>query len=98
MSTGESRRINRPEFLEMIATQTGLDIKTVRTVVSACEDTIVDLIKNDNTLMLYGFGKFYPKIRAGHPVQFAGDGARVEAYPMLKFSASSNVSEILKKN
>lgn len=99
MKAQVGRRINRPEFIELIAAKTGVDVATVKLVLAAIETSIVDIVVSGDSLLLRGFGKFFPRMRVGHPVQFLSkDDARVTDYPMLRFSPASQVSKKLREH
>lgn len=55
--------MNRAEFISAIADETGMHKKDVKEVIEAGTSIIVDKVKNDEDVDLFGFGKFVAKIR-----------------------------------
>lgn len=92
-------RANRAEVIDSIRRRTGLPATVVRTVYDAFFDEVVNQVTMGNSVMLTGFGKFYPLSKAGHSVQFKrGSGGdyidgRVDDYQVLKFSASHRLNQ-----
>lgn len=55
--------MNRTEFIDAVAYETGMYKKDVRAVVDTGIALIVEKMKADEGIDFYGFGKFEPKIR-----------------------------------
>ncbi len=51
-------------MLEAIAGKTELDIKIVKKVIDACEEILVDRIKQDDKVIIHNFGHYEPHTRA----------------------------------
>lgn len=54
----------KKEFIGKIAEKTGVDKKTVESVINAYHEGVVEVMKNDDTLTFIGFGTYSSKVRA----------------------------------
>lgn len=82
------RKVNKNEFLEMIAEQNNMPLTDVRTIYDAIVDGVKTVVCNGQDLSLTGFGTFTLKKHKGHPVQFEAKSDTVQDYVVLKFAAS----------
>lgn len=92
-------RVSKRAFLSRVSRRSGLPLETVRKVYAAMTDELMDIVRGGNSLMLTGFGKFYPQPHHGHRVQFArradGQPEVIGDYTVLKFSATRDVNRKL---
>jgi DNA-binding protein HU-beta len=86
--------ISKKEFVDAIASKTGLTKKDAQKALEATIESIIDFTKKGSKVSLIGFGGFYPyKTKAttkknpktGKPVQ-------VPAKTVLKFKSSKNIT------
>lgn len=82
------RKVNKNEFLEVIAAKNDMEVKDVKTIYDAIVDEIKAIVCNGQDLSLTGFGTFSLKKHKGHPVQFEAESDKVKDYVVLKFTAS----------
>lgn len=82
------RRVNKNEFLEIIAEKNNMTPKAVRIIYEAIVDEIKAVVCSGQDLSLTGFGTFSLKTHKGHPVQFEAESDTVKDYVVLKFAAS----------
>lgn len=95
-----SGRVSKRAYISRIAVRTGLPVRTVSTVYDGALAELMETMIAGNSLMLTGFGRFYPQKHRGHRVQFThepgGSGQSViPGYTVLKFSAARQVSRRL---
>lgn len=81
-------KVNKNDFFERVAKRSGTNIKAVKQIYEAIVDEITSIVCEGDNLSLTGFGTFSLKTHAGHPVQFKSDLKNVDAYSVLKFTAS----------
>ena len=81
-------KINKNEFFDRISKKHDIDVETIRTVYDAMVNELTDIVCEDRSLSLTGFGTFSLKSHKGHPVQFEAKTNKVEDYKVLKFTAS----------
>lgn len=89
------QRVSKREFMQRFARRGGIPLATAQKAYQAMIDELLELVGQGNTVTLTNFGKFYPQRHKGHRVQFAkdaGNGAEVEDYHVLKFSATREVN------
>jgi len=92
----EVGRVNKREFVRLIARRAGVSVHVAQAVYDATIEEIIETVGKGNRLTLTGFGKFYPSVHKGHKVFFAEGGAEgggegksvVPDYALLKFSAT----------
>ena len=93
----EGSRVNKHEFLGRVAERLGLPVHEVDAVYDAMVEELLAVVGAGDTLLLRGFGKFYPHRRKGHQVQFAkgdhGGPAVIPDYAVLKFSAAREINK-----
>ena len=91
-------KINKNEFIKMVAEENGLKVKDVKFVYEAIVDKIRDVICDDQDLSLTGFGTFSLQKHKGHPIQFRSDSDKVDDYAVLKFAVSDALMTKIRKN
>ena len=82
------QKVNKNEFIDIIAKDKNMDAGTVKTVYDAIIGTLTDIVCDGQSLSLTGFGTFSLKEHKGHPVQFEAKTESVGNYKVLKFTAS----------
>jgi nucleoid DNA-binding protein len=93
----EPYRVNKREFMKMVARRTDLPYATTERVYDALIASLLDVVRDGAQLNLTGFGKFYRLRHAGHPSQLAKTG-RVRDYTVLKFTATHKSNLFLDLN
>lgn len=92
-------RVNKKTFLARVARRSGEPVEVVKQVYAAMVVELLGIVRGGGSLLLTGFGKFYPQPHHGHRVQFAKgrDGAPkvIEDYTVLKFSATRDINKSL---
>lgn len=92
-------RVSKRVFLSRVARRSGYSNEVVKGVYSAMVEELMHIVRSGGSLMLTGFGKFYPQPHHGHRVQFATDSEGnpkvIENYTVLKFSATRDVNRSL---
>lgn len=92
----EQKRVSKREFLAQVSATSDIPLRTINRVYDAILDELLETMRRGESLMLTGFGKFYPQAHKGHRVQFAEDGAKaIDDYQVLKFSATRAVNKSL---
>lgn len=101
----DTRRLNKREFLGLVAARTRLSPVATRKVFDAIVGELIDLTANGTEVTLTGFGKFYPVPHAGHLAQKSiGNNPKpkgvktVDDYFVLKFSATREVNKKMESN
>lgn len=82
------QKVNKNEFIELIAKKNNMDVGTVKTVYDAIISQLTDIVCEGQSLSLTGFGTFTLREHKGHPVQFEARVKSVGGYKVLKFTAS----------
>jgi nucleoid DNA-binding protein len=82
------QKINKNEFLQIVATKNDIDPDIVKNVYSAIVSEIKDSVCSGQDVSLTGFGTFSLKKHKGHPVQFEAKVDTVTDYVVLKFTVS----------
>lgn len=94
-------RVNRSEFVTRVAARANVNVKLATEVYDAVIEEIIQVVGEGKKLTLTGFGKFYPQLHKGHPVQRVNEDGRLEGtstpalvddYAVLKFSATRAVN------
>jgi DNA-binding protein HU-beta len=92
----DQKRVSKREFLAQVSATSEIPLRTINRVYDAILDELLETMRRGESLMLTGFGKFYPQAHKGHRVQFAEDGAKaIDDYQVLKFSATRAVNKSL---
>lgn len=95
----EGVRVNKKTFLSSVARRSGVPAEVVKKVYAAMVVELLSIVRGGGSLLLTGFGKFYPQPHHGHRVQFAksSDGTPkvIDDYTVLKFSATRDVNRSL---
>ena len=81
-------KVNKNEFIDRVAKKADVSVGDVRKVYDAIVDEIVDVLCDDKSLSLTGFGMFALKSHKGHPVQFEAKQDKVDDYVVMRFTAS----------
>lgn len=55
--------MNKKEVLEAIVSKTDLDISIVKKVIDACEEVLINEIRQDNKVSFHNFGNYVPHIQ-----------------------------------
>ncbi|MBO5435591.1 HU family DNA-binding protein [bacterium] len=87
-NASKKQKINKNEFLDMIAKTNNMSVGHVRDVYDAIVDGVKNVVCKGQDLSLTGFGTFTLKKHKGHPVQFEAKSDKVNDYVVLKFAAS----------
>jgi len=58
------KTMNRKDYLQAIVERSGLTVPQIETALAATTDTIKDIMINNDSLLLPGFGAFGAKVRA----------------------------------
>lgn len=89
----DQNRMAKREFIARVAERSGWPLATVSSVYEAIFGELTDVLYEGRSVVLTGFGRFYPQVHKGHKVQF---GQReVDPYRIVKFSASRRVNRLL---
>lgn len=92
-------RVSKRTFLSKVAARAGVPVAVVHQVYRAMVAELLEIARRGDSLMLTGFGRFYPHRHHGHRVQFAteddGEPRRIDDYTVLKFSATRDVNKSL---
>ncbi len=96
MSQSEGR-VNKREFIVRVSRRSGRPIREVTAIMEAGGRELMDIMREDQRLMITGFGSFYPQAHKGHRVQFSDEagGKVIGDYSVLKFSATRDVNRSL---
>ena len=92
----KKRKINREELLSDVSRMTGVSPDMVDHVSEAIVSRIVEAVAEGQTVSIMGFGKFYPSLHKGHPVQFGSPDAEIHDYLVFKFQASNTMNDRLR--
>lgn len=84
----KQKKINKNEFLDMIAKRNNVDVADIRQFYDSFVDGLTEIVCEGQGLSLTGFGTFSLKKHRGHPVQFGTNKEEVTDYMVLKFTAS----------
>lgn len=94
----KKQKLNKNEFLSMIAKKYNVPVNDVHTVYNAFVDEIKDAVCKGHDVSLTGFGTFTLKRHKGHPVQFEAKTNTVSDYVVLKFAASDVLTTRIRKD
>ena len=82
-------RVNKNEFLEMVAKKNNMQPSEIRTIYESMIDVAGSILCKHQDLSLTGFGTFSLQTHKGHPVQFRkNEKNTVDDYVVLKFAVS----------
>jgi len=87
--------MNKAEFIDAIAEQTGKNKKEINLIVSAALDIITDTVAEGEKVVLVGFGAFEPRdrqAREGHNPR-TGEKMEIPATRFPAFSAGKQFKE-----
>lgn len=96
MGTTGHPRINKREFISMVAGRSGQSIRLVSEVYESLIGELTDAVRRGDTVVLTGFGRFCRQTHKGHKVRFGK--ADVDDYSVLKFSASRSINRRLESD
>lgn len=88
-------RISKQGFLDDVAAETGVERDVVERVYEEIISGIISGTAAGNSVVLAGFGRFYPQVHKGHRVQFGDSDERIPDYSVLKFSSARNTNRLL---
>ena len=97
-----SPHMNSTDFIKYIVMKHNITFKEATFIYDTFLDAVKDVIFNNMSLVLRGFGKFYLQTHKGHPVHFnnviKGDSNKAVAndYLVFKFSAASTLNKSLR--
>ncbi len=91
-------KVNKNEFIERIAKSNHIDQNQVKKVYDAIINELVDVLCEDKSLSLTGFGMFSLKSHKGHPVQFEAKKDKVDDYVVMRFTASDVLMSRIRGN
>ncbi len=80
--------MNKAEFIDAIAEQTGKSKKEINLIVSAALDVITDTVADGNKVVLVGFGTFEPRDRQAREGRNPRTGEKMDI-PAAKVPAFS---------
>lgn len=83
--------MNKAELVDHVAEATGFAKKDAETAVEATLEAIVEAIKGDTDVSIFGFGKFSPKAnaaRTGRNPQ-TGEAIKINASKSVKFAPAA---------
>lgn len=91
-------RVTKNEYLRRTAQRTQLPLRVVSLVYGALIDELLEVVGEGESLLLSGFGRFYPQTHKGHVVRsgrnFDEKGStEISDYNILKFSAVQEVNK-----
>lgn len=92
------QKLNKNEFLNMLAVKYNIPIADVHTVYDAFVNEIRESVCEGHDVSLTGFGTFTLKRHKGHPVQFEAKTDMVRDYVVLKFAASDVLITRIRKD
>ena len=89
--------MNKQEFIKALADNSGFTIKDAGVFVDAFQDTVLQVLKKDDDIVLSGFGKFYVKKSAAkmgtNPK--TGEKIKIAASKSPAFKAAKGAKEAL---
>lgn len=86
MSADGRDRVVTREFLSRVAARSGESEQCVSEVYDALLEVLMEAVRAEETVVLFGFGRFYRQFHKGHKAGFGRED--VDDYVVLKFSAS----------
>jgi len=90
--------LTKQDFIQAVATKSGLSTRDAGKAVDAFMDTVTETLKAGDSVNFTGFGKFSPSARAARQGVNPRTGERVHiaATTVPKFSAGSHLKAALK--
>lgn len=89
-------RTSKQVFLIRVAQRVDLPLQVVVEVYEALVTELREAVTKGETVVLMSFGRFYRQDHKGHKVRFGRK--RIDAYPVLKFSASRVINRQLARS
>jgi DNA-binding protein HU-beta len=90
--------MNKAEFIDAVATKTGLSKKDTKAALEATLETITETLAKKDTVSFIGFGTFSTSERAARVARVPGTGAEVQvpATTVAKFKVGKALKEAVK--
>jgi DNA-binding protein HU-beta len=90
--------LTKQEFIQKVATKSGLSARDAGKAVDAFMESVTETLKSGDSINFTGFGKFSPAARAARQGVNPRTGERVQiaATTVPKFSAGSQLKAALK--
>ena len=83
--------VTKKDLVEIVADETGLTQLDAKVVVEEFLDTIAEVLEEEHTIEIRGFGTFYTKVRKARPARNIRTGEVVplkkRVVPLFRFSA-----------
>lgn len=97
MILDKENRVTRQQFLTQVAKKNGVTVESLTNAYNMLFDGIFDIVKENKSLCLTGFGVFYLQKHKGHKMQFgvACDG---NDYYCFKFSSANTLNQRLRQD
>jgi len=91
--------MNKAEFIDAVATKTGLSKKDSKAALEASLEVITEALAKRDTVSFIGFGTFSTSERAARTARVPGTGAEVKvpATTVAKFKVGKALKEAVKK-
>jgi len=96
-SQGESHPVNKSELIAAVSTHTGIDAKSVATVLNGTEDVVTASVKKGEKVLITGFVSFdrvERKARTGRNPQ-TGEAIKVKASKAPRVSAGASFKKVV---
>jgi DNA-binding protein HU-beta len=94
---GESHPVNKSELIAAVSTHTGVDAKSVATVLNGTEDVVTATVKKGEKVLITGFVSFdrvERKARTGRNPQ-TGEAIKVKASKAPRVSAGASFKKVV---
>ena len=94
--------VTKKDLVEIVADETGLTQLDAKVVIEEFLDTIAEVLEEENSIEIRGFGSFYTKVRKARPARNIRTGEVVplkkRVVPLFRFSADlrQRVDEAMK--
>ena len=90
--------MNKAEFIDAVASKTGLSKKDVKAALEASLETITETLAKKETVSFIGFGTFSTSERAARVARVPGTGAEVQvpATTVAKFKVGKALKDAIK--
>ena len=90
--------MNKAEFIDAVASKTGLSKKDAKAALEASLETITETLAKKETVSFIGFGTFSTSERAARVARVPGTGAEVQvpATTVAKFKVGKALKDAIK--
>ena len=90
--------MNKAEFIDAVASKTGLSKKDAKAALEASLETITETLAKKETVSFIGFGTFSTSERAARVARVPGTGAEVQvpATTVAKFKVGKSLKDAVK--